>query len=121
MKSTKFVSRVVISMLCAVLIFNGLTLNAAGSGELRHEAFLRGGEAIAVALGLEHSSPGPPKGVNPRHSILILPFNNLRQDRSLRGLCIRLGERHLMLDPAGEPKARAALRKLGYPLGPTTR
>jgi hypothetical protein len=45
----------------------------------------------------------------------------LAQDRSLRGLCIRLGERHLMLDPAGEPKARAALRKLGYPLGPTTR
>jgi hypothetical protein len=44
----------------------------------------------------------------------------LAQDRSLRGLCIRLGERHLMLDPAGEPKARAALRKLGYPLGPTT-
>jgi hypothetical protein len=45
----------------------------------------------------------------------------LAQDRSLRGLCNRLGERHLMLDPAGEPKARAALRKLGYPLGPTTR
>ena len=45
----------------------------------------------------------------------------LAQDRSLRGLCTRLGERHLMLDPAGEPKARAALRKLGYPLGPTTR
>ena len=45
----------------------------------------------------------------------------LAQDRSLRGLCIRLGERHLMLDPAGDPKARAALRKLGYPLGPTTR
>lgn len=44
----------------------------------------------------------------------------LAQDRSLRGLCTRLGERHLMLDPAGEPKARAALRKLGYPLGPTT-
>lgn len=45
----------------------------------------------------------------------------LAQDRSLRGLCTRLGERHLMLDPAVEPKARAALRKLGYPLGPTTR
>jgi Helicase conserved C-terminal domain len=45
----------------------------------------------------------------------------LAQDRSLRELCIRLGERHLLLDPAGEPKARAALRKLGYPLGPTTR
>jgi serine/threonine protein kinase/tetratricopeptide (TPR) repeat protein len=39
--------------------------------------------AIAAAVGLEHRSPGPPKGVNPRHSILILPFNNLRQDRSL--------------------------------------
>ena len=45
----------------------------------------------------------------------------LAQDRSLRGLCTRLGERHLVLDPAGEPKARAALRKLGYPMGPTTR
>lgn len=40
--------------------------------------------------------------------------------RSLRDLCTRLGERHLMLDPGGEPKARAALRKLGYPLGRTT-
>jgi hypothetical protein len=45
----------------------------------------------------------------------------LARDRSLRGLCTRLGERHLMLDPAGEQKARAALRKLGYPVGPTTR
>jgi hypothetical protein len=45
----------------------------------------------------------------------------LAQDRSPRGLCIRLGERHLMLDPAGEPKARAALRKLGYPVGPPSR
>jgi hypothetical protein len=45
----------------------------------------------------------------------------LAQDRSLCGLCTRLGERHLMLDPADEPKARATLRKLGYPLGPTTR
>jgi hypothetical protein len=45
----------------------------------------------------------------------------LAQDRALRGLCSRVGERHLMLDPAGEPKARAALRKLGYPLGPATR
>ncbi|SFN37859.1 Helicase conserved C-terminal domain-containing protein [Pseudonocardia ammonioxydans] len=43
----------------------------------------------------------------------------LAGDRSLRGLCTRLGERHLMLDPAGEAKARTALRKLGYPLGPT--
>lgn len=45
----------------------------------------------------------------------------LAGDRSLRGLCTRLGERHLMLDLAGEAKARTALRKLGYPLGPTTR
>jgi hypothetical protein len=41
----------------------------------------------------------------------------LAQDRSMRGLCTRLGERHLMLDLADEQKARAALRKLGYPMG----
>jgi hypothetical protein len=45
----------------------------------------------------------------------------LAQDRSMRGLCTRLGERHLMLDPAGEQKARVALRKLGYPMGSATR
>ena len=39
----------------------------------------------------------------------------------MRGLCTRLGERHLMLEPAGEQKARSILRKLGYPLGPATR
>jgi hypothetical protein len=51
MKITKAVSRVIVSLLCAVLIFNGLPLNAAGSGEeLRHEAFLRGGDAITAAL-----------------------------------------------------------------------
>jgi hypothetical protein len=44
----------------------------------------------------------------------------LSRDRTLRGLCSRIGERHLMLDPANEPKVRAALRKLGYPIGPTT-
>ncbi len=44
----------------------------------------------------------------------------LSRDRTLRGLCSRIGERHLMLDPANEPKVRAALRKLGYPTGPTT-
>lgn len=45
----------------------------------------------------------------------------LARDRSLRGLCTQLGERHLMLDPVGEPKVRSAMRKLGYPLGPVTR
>jgi Helicase conserved C-terminal domain len=44
----------------------------------------------------------------------------LSRDRTLRGLCSRIGERHLMLDPANEPKVRAALRKLGYPVGSTT-
>ncbi|TFV62261.1 hypothetical protein E4P41_07805 [Geodermatophilus sp. DF01-2] len=45
----------------------------------------------------------------------------LERDRSLRGLCTRIGARHLLLDPAGEEKARTALRKLGHPLGPATR
>src|SRR4051794_9019495 len=41
----------------------------------------------------------------------------LERDRSLRRLVTRVGERHLLLDPAAEPKVRAALRELGYPLG----
>lgn len=45
----------------------------------------------------------------------------LANDRTLRGLCSRVGERHLLMDPAGEAKARAALLKLGHPLGPVTR
>ncbi|HEU4682208.1 MAG TPA: protein kinase [Gemmatimonadales bacterium] len=44
--------------------------------------------AIAVALlittvALARRSPGPPRGVNPRQSILVLPFDNLRQDPSV--------------------------------------
>ena len=51
MTNTKAVSKVVVSLLCAVLIVNSLPLNAAGAGEeIRHEAFLRGGNAISVAL-----------------------------------------------------------------------
>jgi len=34
----------------------------------------------AIALFLNLRSAGPPSGVNPRHSILVLPFDNLRQD-----------------------------------------
>jgi hypothetical protein len=41
----------------------------------------------------------------------------LERDRTLRGLCTRVGERHLLIAPADESKARAALLKLGYPLG----
>jgi hypothetical protein len=44
----------------------------------------------------------------------------LARDRTLRGLCTQVGERHLLIDPAGEAKARAALLKLGHPLGPPT-
>jgi serine/threonine-protein kinase len=46
--------------------------------------------AVAVALavltatiGLVRRSPGPPSGINPRHSILVLPFDNLREDRTV--------------------------------------
>jgi serine/threonine protein kinase/tetratricopeptide (TPR) repeat protein len=37
---------------------------------------------VAVAMALTRSE-GPPRGVDPRHSILILPFDNLRDDRSI--------------------------------------
>ena len=51
MNVTKALSRIIVSLLSVVLIFNGLPLNAAGSGEeIRHEAFLRGGNAISTAL-----------------------------------------------------------------------
>ena len=42
----------------------------------------------------------------------------LSRDGTLRGLCRQVGERHLVRTPAAEPKPRAALRRLGYPLGP---
>jgi serine/threonine protein kinase/tetratricopeptide (TPR) repeat protein len=39
--------------------------------------------ALTATLGLLRRNPGPPAGINPRHSILVLPFNNLRGDRSV--------------------------------------
>jgi serine/threonine protein kinase/tetratricopeptide (TPR) repeat protein len=38
---------------------------------------------LTATVGLVRRSPGPPRGVNPRHSILVLPFDNLRDDRSV--------------------------------------
>ena len=38
---------------------------------------------LAAGVGLIRRSPGPPTGVNPRHSILVLPFDNLRDDRTM--------------------------------------
>ncbi len=38
---------------------------------------------LAATIALARRTPGPPSGVNPRHSILILPFDNLREDRSV--------------------------------------
>jgi serine/threonine-protein kinase len=38
---------------------------------------------LTATVGLVRRSPGPPRGVNPRHSILVLPFDNLREDRSV--------------------------------------
>ena len=38
---------------------------------------------LAATVALVRRSPGPPSGVNPRHSILVLPFDNLREERSV--------------------------------------
>jgi serine/threonine protein kinase/tetratricopeptide (TPR) repeat protein len=38
---------------------------------------------LTATIGLARRSPGPPRGVNPRHSILVLPFDNVRDDRSV--------------------------------------
>ena len=64
MKINKAVSRITVSLLCAVLILSGLPLNAAGpSAEARHEAFLRGGNAIAVALNVSEDKPAVSKAI----------------------------------------------------------
>jgi serine/threonine-protein kinase len=36
--------------------------------------------ALGATVGLARRSEGPPEGVNPRHSVLVLPFDNLRED-----------------------------------------
>ncbi len=46
-------------------------------------ALLAAATTVAVA---RRGDPGPPPGVNPRHSILVLPFTNLRGDPSLEWL-----------------------------------
>ena len=38
---------------------------------------------VAGVVGLARRTPGPPAGVNPRHSILVLPFDNQRDDRAV--------------------------------------
>src|SRR5688500_20347142 len=41
---------------------------------------------VSAAVALNGRREGPPAGVNPRHSILVLPFDNLRNDAALEGL-----------------------------------
>lgn len=38
---------------------------------------------LVTTVALVRRNPGPPSGVNPRHSILVLPFDNLRDERSV--------------------------------------
>ena len=38
---------------------------------------------LVATVSLVGRNPGPPRGVNPRQSILVLPFDNLRQERSV--------------------------------------
>jgi serine/threonine-protein kinase len=65
---------------------------AGNAKDIRPHRRLRRRVAMAAALGvvmltlvvaLARKSPEPPSGLNPRHSILVLPFNNLREDRSV--------------------------------------
>jgi serine/threonine-protein kinase len=57
--STRHISRRVISLAAAALVL------------------------LVATVALGRRSPGPPRGVNPRHSILVLPFDNLRDERSV--------------------------------------
>jgi tetratricopeptide (TPR) repeat protein len=50
---------------------------------VRRPALVAGAVALAVvgtSIGLAGRSDGPPDGVNPRHSMLVLPFDNVRND-----------------------------------------
>ena len=74
---------------------------------------------------LNRRSPGPPSGVNPRHSILVLPFDNLRDDRAVDwlrdGSVSMLG---LNLSPVERPhrrRPRAAARSLAAHRAPPRR
>ena len=63
----KMRTRIVVGLLCGVLNFSGITLYAGEAGEaLRHEAFMRGGDAIAAAL----TAPATPAPVT---AIVIPP------------------------------------------------
>ena len=64
MKITKAALRITTSLLCAVLILNVLPLSAAGPAEeLRHEAFMRGGKAINLALNATENAPAVSKAI----------------------------------------------------------
>jgi serine/threonine-protein kinase len=53
----------------------------------RRRAVLAAGvAAVALVIALAFRPAGPPSGVNPRHSILVLPFDNLRQDPAVEWL-----------------------------------
>ncbi len=41
---------------------------------------------LVATVALTRRSSGPPRDVNPRHSILVLPFDNLRDERSVEWL-----------------------------------
>jgi serine/threonine-protein kinase len=41
---------------------------------------------LTTTVALSRRSPGPPAGVNPRHSILVLPFDNLKNEPSVEWL-----------------------------------
>ena len=56
------------------------------SGRRRRAALAAAAAALAVVagiVGLSRRAAGPPAGVNPRHSILVLPFDNQRDDRAV--------------------------------------
>ncbi len=56
------------------------------SGRRRRVALAAAATALAVVagiVGLSRRAAGPPTGINPRHSILVLPFDNQRDDRAV--------------------------------------
>jgi serine/threonine-protein kinase len=64
--------------------FRRAVLGEASTPARRRRRYLAGAVGVAAALvgalALSQREEGPPPGVDPRHSILVLPFDNLRKD-----------------------------------------
>lgn len=86
MNHAKLFSRSIITVLCAALMLHTIPVYSAGTNteELRHEAFLRGGNAIRAALNAKSYSE-PLAGKNVAKAIPATPPAVVPQEKAKTG------------------------------------